>query len=42
MSNISNFIELMSFSEANEHEEWTKEMEEEYDSIIKKQNLGID
>jgi len=31
-----NVIELMSFNEANEHEEWRKEMEEEYESIIKK------
>jgi hypothetical protein len=25
----------MSFNEANEHEEWREEMEEEYDSIMK-------
>jgi len=36
MSNISNVIEPMSFNEANEHEEWRKVMEEEYDSIMKK------
>ena len=36
MINISNVIEPMSFNEANEHEEWRKAMEEEYDSIMKK------
>ena len=35
VSNISNVIEPMSFNEANEHEEWRKVMEEEYDSIMK-------
>jgi predicted choloylglycine hydrolase len=35
MSNISNVIEPMSFNEANEHEEWIKTMEKEYDSIMK-------
>jgi hypothetical protein len=41
MSNISNFIEPMVFNEANEHEEWRKAMEEKYDSIMEKKNLGI-
>ena len=35
MSSISNFIESMSFNEANEHEEWIKSMEEEYESRMK-------
>jgi hypothetical protein len=35
MSSTSNGIEPMSFNEANEHGEWRKEMEEEYDSIMK-------
>ena len=35
MSNISNVIDPMSFNESNEHEEWRKETEEEYDSIMK-------
>ena len=26
----------MSFNEANEHDEWRNEMEEEYESIMKK------
>jgi hypothetical protein len=32
----------MSFDEANEHDEWRNAMEEEYESIMKKQYLGID
>jgi hypothetical protein len=35
MSNISNVIEHMSFNEANEHGQWSKAMEEEYDTIMK-------
>jgi hypothetical protein len=35
MSSISNFIEPMSFDEANEHDEWKNAMEEEYKSIMK-------
>ena len=35
MSNISNVIQPTSFNEANEYKEWRKEMEEEYDSIMK-------
>jgi hypothetical protein len=35
MSSISNFIEPMSFDEANEHDEWRNAMEEEYESIMK-------
>jgi hypothetical protein len=35
MSSISNVIELMSFNEANEHNEWRNAMEEEYESIMK-------
>jgi transposase InsO family protein len=35
MSIISNFIEPMSFDEANEHDEWQNVMEEEYESIMK-------
>jgi hypothetical protein len=35
MSSISNVIEPMSFNEANEHEEWIKAMDKEYDSIMK-------
>jgi hypothetical protein len=35
MSNILNVIETMIFNKANEHEERRKEMEEEYDSIMK-------
>jgi hypothetical protein len=34
MSRISNFIEPMSFEEANEHDEWGNAMEEEYESIM--------
>lgn len=36
MSSIFNVIEPMRFNEANEHEEWRKEMNEEYESIFKK------
>jgi hypothetical protein len=36
MSSISNVIEPMSFDEANEHDEWRNAMEEEYESIMKK------
>jgi hypothetical protein len=35
MSNISNVIQPTSFNEDNEYKEWRKEMEEEYDSIMK-------
>jgi len=35
MSSVLNVIEPMSFNEANEHEEWRRSMEEEYESIIK-------
>jgi hypothetical protein len=36
MSSISNVIESVSFDEANEHDEWRNAMEEEYESIMKK------
>jgi hypothetical protein len=36
MSSISNVIEPMSFDEANGHDEWRNAMEEEYESIMKK------
>ena len=41
MSNISNVIEPMSFNEANEHEEWRKEMEKEYESIMKNETWEL-
>jgi hypothetical protein len=36
MSSISNVIEPMNFDEANEYDEWRNAMEEEYESIMKK------
>ena len=41
MSSISNVIEPMSFNEANEHEEWRKIIQEEYDSIMKKKTWEL-
>jgi hypothetical protein len=41
MSKITNVIEPMSFNEANEYEEWRKEMEEEYDPIMKNKTLEL-
>jgi len=32
---VLNVIEPMTFNKTNAHEEWRKEMKEEYDSIIK-------
>ena len=41
MSIISNFIEPMSFDEANEHDEWWNAMKEEYESIMKINTLEL-